>query len=60
MKETRLVLHFPLGKPLKKNEKALSDLEKAVELDPRFKELARKDKDFDKIRDMPRFRELMA
>lgn len=42
------------------NEKALSDLEKAVELDPRFKELARKDEDFDKIRDVPRFKELMT
>ena len=39
-------------------EKALSDLGKAVELDQRFREVAKKDEDFDKIRDMPRFKEL--
>lgn len=41
-------------------EKALSDLEKAVELDSRFKESAKKDEDFEKIRDMPRFKELIT
>jgi len=41
-------------------EEALSDLEKAVELDPGFKELAKKDEDFDEMRDIPRFKELIT
>lgn len=45
---------------LDKIETALSDLEKAVELDPGFKDSAKKDEDFDKIRDMARFKELIA
>lgn len=45
---------------INKIEKALYDLEKAVELDSGFKELAKKDEDFDEIRDMPRFKELIT
>lgn len=41
-------------------KKALSDLEKAVELDAGFKETAKKDADFDKISDMPRFKKAIT
>jgi len=43
-----------------KIETALSDLEKAVELDPRFKDSAKKDSDFDKVRDIARFKKLVT
>ena len=56
----QMIIFFISAGHLDKIEKALSDLEKAVEMDQRFKELAKKDKDFDKVRDMPRFKKLIT
>jgi tetratricopeptide (TPR) repeat protein len=43
-----------------KTDAALTHLEQAVELDSSFSELARKDSDFDSIRDQPRFASAIA
>lgn len=43
-----------------KLEEALSDLERAIRLDSLFKDVARTENDFEKIRNEPRFKELVS
>ena len=43
----------------RKNDDALHNLEKAIYLDNKYREMAKTDKDFDNIRDDPRFKKLM-
>ncbi len=40
-------------------DRALSDLENAIQLDPRFKDVAKDERDFDRMKEEPRFKQLV-